>query len=782
MSYKLKYQSDFYNVYRKLVSVKIYKKDYGSHAPILLRTSEVVIEVNWQDEKTPIIGTGVKINIINTGSFDSLEDLLTSREREFYCTIEYEGSGIVFQGFSLCDLNEQQFISRARITIQFVDYVRRLESDFAPLISGIEANTNVLALIRWALLKVLSIDFTIPLCVNSTLFESTMVNDGLTDTCLEQLWAENNAFFTNATDFDSTYVALNKLLLSLGMYMYSYGTSWYIERLEDTLRAGNWVRYSDVANGGLVNGASVASLKQEYNKQDGDFQYVEQSQLLEYASGLQKLILDLNDKQLDTFVFNKFSTSMLTVADETPDAGTLSQRIWYAHQNVTQLATGYAFRDMSSYFKWSYTPSVTTPQYKGLYYSFEVTFNHSEEVPTELSVSYKMSCEMDLNLFEAVLLRFAIRFDGGAFSDQYLGYIPGPGTSGVEFLTTSIPFLYNYQDFDVTVDKKTKTWTLSKSFDLTSARVVEILPGVKEVMPSIWNLLGNPATQKFTIMFFPVYCTGNFGGYQTSTVNYIGDIEVKITQEEILNKLTYYINEDFINSESVDIDFFDLANRNFSNGLLTGTLGANKTALWTSEQNTTQQVLMDIFAKSKYRRYYHTVHKLKSTIRFDGHLKPFAVLTDDQLWTDSSGEFKKLVLQSYSWDLNNGTYNIEAVEYTNEVVTLDLSSETLAVPSGMPTGLTAVQDGGGGHFLVQWNAVVGATGYILQRKPYWYDSTYWAQDWKVIYNGINLLFVDDIQEEGTAENEMYVYYKVLAYNASGQSLSCPEVIVQWYDA
>jgi hypothetical protein len=779
MSYDLKYQSDFYNIYEKLVSVKIYKKDYGSHDPILLRTSEVIIEVNYQDENTPIIGTGVKVNIINTGEFDSLEDLLTSLEKQFYCTIEYN-SVIVFRGFSLCDLNEQQFLPWARITIQFTDYLRRLESDQAVLLDTIGTPSNLLSLIRNALVVIMGVDNPIPVYINSTLFESTM-NATADDTCLEQIWVENDIFYSNTTDHDNTYDAINKILLSLGAYLYSYGASWYIERQEDVLRTGNWVSYPNFVNS-VIDGASLTSLKQEYNKQDGDFEYTDESQIIEYDSGLQKLIFNLQDKKFDTFVFNDFTTNMNQVSNKTPDAGSLSLHTWYAHTSVTQVAVGYSFRGMSKYFKWTYDASNTTYDTEGLYYNFEVTFNKSEEVPTELSISYKMSGEYDLSTVRAVRIYFYLRVDGGTKSDYYLGLRPGPGDVWfLGFGDNTSDMLENYEDFDVSINPD-KTWTISKTFNLSDDILVEQPNNLPpSAIPSIWQQLGNPESQKFTIMFFPtmlIYKGISQPPFGFNKVNYIGDIEVTITQQEILNKLTYYVNRDFIKTDTVDINFFDLSNKNFSNGFLTGTYPSfTKTALWTSQWNVSNsKPLMDILAADRFRKYYHTVHKLKATIMFDGHLKPFTVLTDDQLWAGSSDEAMKLMINSYVWDLNNGTYDIETVEYTDEEMTFDEASEAT-----VPTGLTVTQPDAGDHMLIEWDAIAGVTGYILQRQPYSYNPAYQIASWITVYVGTDEAFDDHIEAEPyVMTGNTTISYRICAYVASGTTAYSTIVTGTWY--
>jgi hypothetical protein len=794
MSFDLKYQSDFYNTppYQKLVSVKIYKKDYGVHDLILLRTQAVTIEVNYQDENTPIIGTVAKINIINEGEFTSLEDLLTSLEKEFYCTIEYDGA-IVFRGFSLCDLNEQQFLPWSNITLQFTDYLRKLEDIFVASDSedssgdevylnatgDISMPSSLFAIVNSALRIIFGIEQPLPLYINSTLFETTMAEDSDGSDCLiKQLWVENAMFFTSMTDFDDAYTALNKILRSLGAYFYSNGTRWILERQEDVFRTGTWVYFPDLVLGATVQ--SVANQKQEYNKQDDDFEYVNTSQVLQYASGLQKLILDLKDKPFDTFVFNDFTVDMATVDERYPVAEDLDFRKWYIYQEATPLAVGYSFRGMDKYFKWEYAIDLTYPV---LYYSFEISFNASEDIPTELTINYKMSGDTDLTDALSATTKFYLRFDGGVLAGEYLGYESGPEESQILSYGDYWDF-YNKQIFDTSTDKKTRTWTVSQTFNLTDNIVVPQPPGYPDdSLPSIWERLGKPTSQRFTIMFAPIYFVikGNNNNI-VETTNYIGDIEVTITQQQVLNKLTYYVNEDFIRTETVDIDFFDLTNKNFANGFLVGDVwnDLHKSELWTSEQSTTPQPLMDILARDRFRRYSRTIHKLVGTIMHDGYMKPFSVLTDDNLMFDSEYPIK-LLLEKYTWDLNAGTYDIEATEYTEEEILVDESNELPAIP----TGLWVNQPDAGEHMVVNWTAVATATGYTLQRMPWSYNPGYNNNSFTTIYTGANNTFNDDMQEEpayGLLANNYTVYYKVSAYNVNGASLYCAIVSGTWYKA
>jgi len=765
MAYVLKYTSNFYNIYKKYIEVEISKWNYTT--PVIpLRNTEVCIEVNYQDNNTPIIGTGCSIVVVNQGEFADLEDLLTSTEKQFKCVIKYAGV-TVFQGFSICDLNEQQFLPWSRIKLQFTDYLRRLEGHFATNFF-ISSNTDLLTMVKSLTIPV-GFDASYELYVNSTLIETQMVSDGgLTMTFLPQTYVENNMFFSDPNTYDDVYTSVNKVLKPLGCFLYSCGSKWIIERHEDVTRdknTSNWVKYS-----AALTASTVSSLKQELNKQNGDFQYIDESQILSYESGLQKLILNLKDKQVDTFIFNDYDIDMNSTDDLTPDPGTLALRTWYKYTDIEILQRGYDYRGLGSYIKWTYPPSLNVNGaflFMGLYYAFEVQFPVSVEDPIILNVNYKMSGEQDIGPAYYVDLYYAIRVDGGAKNGLFLMNIllPSGGTAPAflpGIISPEYPppgTAYNTQRFDIIdVNNKEKVWSMSQSWNLTDP----FIDTDGSVMPSLWDQLGNVPTQKFMIYFLPSKLTMFTETLIFNRINYLGDIEVTVTSQNIVNKNTYYINEDFTKTEEQDMEFWDLDNANFSNGFMYG-LGPigndaiGKTKLWTSEKSPVADELMDIYAANKFRNYARTIRKLKSRIMYDGHIKPLAVITDDNR---SATEF---ILQGYTWDLNNGVYDIVAEEYTSEEIIIDTEGGDgdPGVTPSVPTNLTAVQLVAGSSVDISWDVSTGASGYILQRQPY-YNGITWISSWKTVWEGYNAFTADPIQYEAIPPNSMHFSYRVLA--------------------
>jgi len=820
MAYGLKYQSDFYNAppFQRLVSVKIYKRDYTEESsPILVRTTKVEVKANYQDDNTPIIGSGATVSIVaNIEDLTFLEELLVSYERQFMCTIEYEVDSelvVVFRGYSICDLNERQLLPYAEITMQFTDYMHRLEEHFPDSLRDSGQKANVFSLII-ELLTLTGID--LPLYINSTLFETAMAQES-TDTWLSQITVQNMQFYTDAFTYDNIYDAVNKCLQPFNAFLYYYNDGWYIERQEDITRDGNWVMYS----GDSVT--SIASLKQLYNKQLGDWQYVDLSQVIEYNSGLHTLILQLQDKKLDSLVFNNFTKDMLSTEgmmtipfERFPRTDQLRYRTWYHHEDVEILDVGSDFQDITSYVHFSVDPTIGQFGYQeGLYYSFAVSFNQGREggvsdglleKPTILDINYKMSTDQpmfdnDYNIYK-VQLRFLLRLDGGVFDNWWLLQGQSIGMGQIIWLYPPIDSVYPVQPYSTdpaafccfttiidVADEHQVDWSITRSINLTSMTCH--CEGVNQTYDSLWEALQFPEYQKFIIMFLSPWYSIQGGSVKPADYGhifeslYLGDIAVTVTVEDIDNKIEYHINEDFVKTDTIDLYLFDLPNINYSNGLMLNLENVDSdedavgiyTRLWTSENSVTPAPLYEVFAKCKFRKYGRTIHGLKGKISCDKPLKVFSILTDDTIPSQSSeGGDMLFLLNGYTWDLVSGMYDIEAEEYTEEDVIIDgvvydeQGNQIGGAPASAPAMLIALHLPLLNSHIVSWAPVAGnITGYILQRKPFFHILTglWGANDWWTYYQGPNRSYTDDITRTGPPPIPTPVVYRVCAYNADG---------------
>lgn len=795
------------------MSVKIYERDWASSSGnddvIAVRTSRAEIQVNYQDDNTPIIGSGATIIIIaDTDEMSYLEDMLTSHERQFMCVIEYN-SIIVFRGYSICDLNERQLLPYAEVTMQFADYMHRLEEYFPARLQNIGGYANVYSLIRELLTLT---EFDLPLYVNSTLFENTM-NGSRSHTCLTQMAVQNAQFYTDMFHYDNIYDAVNKCLQPLNAFLYYFKDLWVIERQEDITTGGHWVEYS----GGVAISQGLDALTQRFNKQDGDWNYTSLSQIIEYDSGLKTLILELKDQKLDSLVFNNYTKDMLRFTTETfPAEGDLIPNTWYADAGLTGLTNGLVYFDIQTWIHFNAIDhgSPWIGGGDGLYYDFGVFFpetllEHEElgvKTPFLLTISYKASTDKDIVGYKQISPRYLLRLNGGLYSDWWVKvassytspagvYVQGPllilfapdsdPLSDYEALN---PAGYFYQEGGPY--ENTTVWNVQKVYDLNTYPIVVFHSGTVMSIYSdgLWQLLGQPTNQRFTIMFLPTWFKLNIIHEMIS--NYIGDIEVVCSTQTIENKIEYHLNENFFRTDTVELYLFDLPDPNYSNGLLldreyslsesSGDLLplSEFTNEWSSRDwSDPPAPLYEIYAKCKFRKYGRTIHRLKGKILTDNIMKVFSILTDNNIVSRTEGEdYMQFILNGYTWDLVNGTYDIDAEEYSGEDIVVEgveYDSAGTGVPNApdAPAWITADLAPVIDVISVNWYPVGGnVIGYKLQRSPFYHIlQGVWEEMWWQYYVGTNTHYVDDIWHTGPSPAGYPIKYRVCAYNSYGDS-------------
>lgn len=635
MAYDLKYQSDFYNYFKKLCSVKIYKDGYGAHDTIHIRTKSVVLTVNYQGENTPVIGAGAKVVFVNQGDFNEYDDLLLSYEKQFLCVIEWDGQ-IVFEGFSVCDLNEQQLLPYAEITLQFTNYIRKLDSNYLTLLNTIDETNDLLSIIQDAL-AITELEYDI--FVNSTLFEENM-DAGADDSFLPQTFLENSIFYENLDEYNDTYTVLNKLLLSFGAFLYAYGQKWIIERLENVGRTGDWIYYGIASSAGGV----TSSLKQTINKQDGDFKYANTSQNLTYNSGIHTLIIDIVDKLFDTLVFNNFDAdTILTVADGDPAAGELSSRTWYINESeASTFDSGILYKDIERWFYW-FGGGYGEGANRGMYYLFSVQRAAELGGVTNLTVEYKMERPTGFAAgYGVVTGRFFLRVNSGIAENDYV-------------IKTESGF-----DLSATPTVLEVDCSISDSSDIVT---ISMVIDIEDISTGLGLDLGG--IQDFIIGFLPFSYTLATHPETTyyNSFNYIGDFKIVCNPVAIDNEIKTVLNENFIKEEKVELTLFDIDDLNYINGLSLS--DGTRTTAWDSEGDSVYESLVDVYIKHKFKKYSKTIRNITATILCDKFLKPFTILTDDNITEESSTASINFLITGYNWDLVNGTYSIAAEEYSD---------------------------------------------------------------------------------------------------------------------
>jgi len=511
--------------------------------------------------------------------------------------------------------------------------------------------------------------------------------------------------------------------------------------------------------------------------------------------------LKLNDTLYDSLVFNNYTEDMQTIAFTdvtflTFPSATLEYRTWYAHENVTDISVGKAYRGMEDWIQYTTDNSIY-----GLYYNFKIQFAISTDIPTVLNISYKQTQSFLQLGRKWIKPRFLLQLVGGKYNGWFMRVITNDNGTTIRLLKQNPSTYHNYSHFcdpgywdnrsDIDVTDGNLEWTNNKEFDLTTIKCRVYTPGQDQHFieyDSFYEAAEYPIDQSFILMLLPPWYSVEENGEITGFVptTYFGDVEVKLTAVDTIdNKIEYHLNENFVKKDEIDIYLFDLPNTNYSNGLLLDDQ-ETYTVSWISENSTDPIPLYELFAKCKYRKYGRTIHRLKGTILYDGILKVFAIITDNNLQTDSSTNVE-FILNGFTWNLDSGQYDIEAEEYTEEeIVVAGVSYDSEGNPDiYMPDPVTGLmvelQVGGQTGIWCRWDQMGGTLiGYQLQRKPrfsimqgIWIDS-YWT-----VYDGSDYIFIDNIDATGPVVTGTTFTYRVRAYNGAGYGSWSTEETIDW---
>lgn len=662
MAYGLKYQSNFYNRLGSLVSIELYKDGY-SDSITDIRIQSVSLEWGLEDFDHPIAGTIVNMVIANdTEIFNPFEDLLKAYPKDFKCIIKYNGE-IVFEGFNIVELNEITLLKYNTIAIKFVDYLSMLQYDYLTELEEMSSQSRILTLIQEGLINTGLIR---DLYINSTLFERNTEESDSENvyTCFYHTYSENCVFYKDPFTYQNTYVVLSEILKSFSAFLYSFGNKWVIERYEDIGRDGDWVVY-DLESSDLLHGEFASNLKQEYNKQNDNFHYLEARQKLNYKPGVQKIKIELNEKELTTLVFNEFEDNPPTTDQQWPTS--LSPRKWYVHEDIPLFESGTQLGEIDIYCKWN--SGAGTQYSRGIFYHFILSTNdhYGVKADNSLSVEFKFTSErrtasggIGFGSVDVVGIPVFLYLN---IRSGYYVKLDEDGTISLQtnpcWVTGSIG-----EEFVIDDENPQNVLTFSKTFHF--ADVYETLGDVDEI-PIIIGI------------HTPYWQTEEPVDSGYLSVVYVGDFSVRFDSEYEDNEIEAYIDKNYYNTEEVSLTLYDLPNWNFASGFFRqwGSLFANmeKSEEWYSENYdvSSPSRLIDNFLYNRYRRSAGSRSILNALISIDEYLKPFSIITDNNIQEqgeESSGGITKFIIMKYVWDLVNGTYDIEAEEYSDTDITI----------------------------------------------------------------------------------------------------------------
>lgn len=128
------------------------------------------------------------------------------------------------------------------------------------------------------------------------------------------------------------------------------------------------------------------------------------------------------------------------------------------------------------------------------------------------------------------------------------------------------------------------------------------------------------------------------------------------------------------------------------------------------------------------------------------------------------------------WRNNSGSWSDKVVSWIN-IYDFWKDCMTYPTPPATPTGLGISQPIMGDYLQADWGTSEGATGYILQRKPWWTGAT-WEDTWITVYTGVNNTYNDHVDADNPDDQQLFDYH-VLAYNGDGNSAYSSTVSYNW---
>lgn len=641
MAYNLIYTVPFTDQEGLTGCTYIYKESYAGASTEL---TGLGTKITYNPDSN-IIGTGAEVQILNDfNDWTTMDDLLGNYEKQYKAKIIKNGINI-FEGFLVCDINEQGFSYRPPIILNFTNYLKRLED-----IEYVTGGTKSLLEIIEGILALTGLDYD--LYVNTSLYHS-----GSTNNKMWNIGVDTQLFYRNNEETLSAYKILQEILKTFNSYLYMYKGAWYIERMDDVNSSGNWVKFT-----GSATPIGVSNQKAIYNKQD-DFEYLDNTQRLIYNSGVNDLNVKLDDKVYDTLVINYWNNA--TTAN-TYNVNPQPYN-WIIHQDQINTASPYRgvkynylgiarAYGLYSNDNWFYDTT-------GMYTTFKMSFNTVQN--TTLNLKWKMnSLETDrLHSHPEYLYKIYINyFIKQKDTNNYLKY--NTATSVWEFHTGFHRITDEYRESSL--ESGTKVLQHSKTIDLTplSGSCAQDQEWVIGFLNS-----GYDYSDGVTI------ATGSLGSSSvplewsegwTFVYTYIGDIIISVNGDTIDNDYNATINEDFIKKESQTLMMFDTPSFNYKNSMYytRSTAFDTKTSMWTTDGSNYYNIAK-IYIMSKIRQLLQTTKGLEATIYCDEILlKPFALITDDNI----SGI--NFLLQSYSYDVENNEYNIKTRQYVEETINL----------------------------------------------------------------------------------------------------------------
>jgi hypothetical protein len=321
MAWVVKYTGTFYNIAEHPIQVDILEEDYvGSPVYNLGRIQSCEIAQNWEDYHEAGMGTGCEVTIINNNEdWDYFEELMVCEEQEFMLRVTAQGTTEIFEGFLLTEVQEQEILPNAAIHLKASNYIKQLTGVKTIAAFTERSVTNVITYISHILART---GLLYPINVNCSLYETQMDSTYDGEKLMLDLYLHKHLFFSGEDkdqklEYMSLLDTLNMICKPFNIYVYSYNQEWYVERYSDLFNlddedsdyvAKNFIVFSIVSTGEVTSRYDVIERGQRILFANEDFKYVDTSQTLQYGKGYKAINVNCV-RHKDHNLINEYFTS-----------------------------------------------------------------------------------------------------------------------------------------------------------------------------------------------------------------------------------------------------------------------------------------------------------------------------------------------------------------------------------------------------------------------------------------------------------------------------------------
>jgi len=658
-AYGIKYMASWGS--RKGLSGYLYIQENGYTGPVTELTlkgfdkTALSVQQKFKDWDSPIMGKVLSFTIENNfADFYSLMPLLTATERQYFVSLyvtapssEYKS---LFEGFINTGQTSQKMLQKQEIHLVASTYLSKLNNYTTSLVDT-RQNVFFVNLID----DILSSVGQYNLRINSSLWTGTDPGSG--KTLFNTTGINTEVFWEDNVTRKNNLEILKMILVSFNCFIYWKNGYWYIERFDDIWNENpvyveyqSGTIYNSTMTGTIINGSrnliDIQSL-----------QFMNTSQTLFITPGYKTIKLNLNtDKHLLLNLIDPVFPAVDDIPDVASGAVPLPDlKTWEKESKFSWLNVTSPNSMTNAIKKFDLGTTDSDDYYEGLYTRFRVgivatetniniEFNYWATISGSTSGggippgSTKYSFKFHWWLREASTNYFLVY----NASDDTFSRVQNTGGTDLTFAVNTTEEV-NQSNFD----EKTKTYKVSLS----------IAVGTLYAVGSIQDFV-------LAICIPELLSNGNSIHFADGiAMEQYGDVKVVVNNpaDGVDNEIIGTTNTLFLDKKEIDIDIADIANINYTNGILTGADLLTRTVNW-NNGGSTSRPLIDWLMIDKFRIYNVSRQRIKGTVFRNMNLEVF------DLFNDSNQPDKKFILTGYIYNPVFDSYDVDLWEFDIDTV------------------------------------------------------------------------------------------------------------------